>query len=153
MLNRRAGVCGRYDSFCEEEGHSETKLRASVWTEASPTASRRMCGRTRGRRTIACLGGLGTAFPFDLEGRSRPVAQAHLELNSPASASECRNDIMPETGTAFKECDGGYFSDKGNRSDAGGQAGRAPWVGSQSLLKATFTIPSLKGHLSHRGEK
>lgn len=64
-----------------------------------------------------------------------------------------RNDIMPEPGTAFKECDGRYFSDKGNRSDAGGQAGRAPWAGSQSLLKAAFTIPSLKGHLSHRGEK
>lgn len=47
---------------------------------------------------------------------------------------------MPEPGTAFKECDGRYFSDKGNRSDAGGQAGRAPWAGSQSLLKAAFTI-------------
>lgn len=61
--------------------HSETsKLSASIWREASPRASRRMCGCTRGRRTIACLWGFGTAFLFVLEGRSQHVAQAGLEL-------------------------------------------------------------------------
>lgn len=110
-------------------------------------------GCTRGGRTIACLGVL--ARLFRLIWREGLDLWLRLALNSILlpQPPRCRNDIMPEPGTAFKECDGRYFSDKGNRSDAGGQAGRAPWVGSQSLLKAAFTIPSLKGHLSHRGEK